>query len=81
MRLMERENAATVKVMRRIAEAAAVPRRGTAVLGEELYGDGCGVQGEGRGREIVCLPLGTRLLFGGNCAPALIPLVKPGKGR
>jgi hypothetical protein len=57
------------------------PEGGTAVFREEPYGDGCGVQGEGRGREVLYLPWGTRLLFSGNCAPALIPLVQPGKGR
>jgi hypothetical protein len=51
MRLKGRAAVATVKLMRRMAEAAAVP------------------------------PEGIRLLFSGDCAPALIPLVQPGKGR
>jgi hypothetical protein len=82
MRLMGRDNAATVKAMRRIAEAAAVPRRGTAVFGEELYGGWLwgsrGRQGQG---DYMSYYTGIRLLFNGNCAPALIPLVQPEKGR
>jgi hypothetical protein len=82
MRLKGRENAATVKLMRHIVEAAAVPPKGVwRFLGEGISGDGCGVQGEGRGREIMPYHTAIRLLFGGNCAPALIPLVQPGKGR
>jgi hypothetical protein len=54
MRLKGWENVAAVKLMRRIAEAAAVPPKGgMAVFGEGPCGDGCGVQGEGRVREIV----------------------------
>jgi hypothetical protein len=44
-----------VKVMRRITEAAIVPQKEYGGFGEEPYGDGCGVQGEGRGRGIGCL--------------------------
>ena len=51
------------------------------VFGEGPCGDGCEVQGEGRGWGIVCPAIGARLLLGGNCTPALIPLVQPGKGR
>jgi hypothetical protein len=58
MRLKERENAAAVKVMRHIAEICRrSPEGGMAVFGEGPCGDGCGVQGEGRGRGIVCLAI------------------------
>jgi hypothetical protein len=40
------------------------------VCGEEISGDGCGVQGEGRGREIVCL---TILRYGYPLA-GIVPL-------
>jgi hypothetical protein len=79
MRLKGRENAATVKTVWHIAEGAAVPRRGTAVLGEEPCGVGCGVQGEGRGRGIVCLTLrDTAVVWRGLC-PCLNPLGSTGK--
>jgi hypothetical protein len=80
MRLKGRENAAAVKLMRRIAEAAAVPRKGYGGFGERtMRRMVVGFKGKaGAGRFYVFL-WGTRLLFGGNCAPALIPLVQPGK--
>jgi hypothetical protein len=80
MRLKGRENAAAVKVMRRIAEAVAVPPMGgTAVLGEELCGDGCGVQGEGRGRGIVCLTIRDTVTVWRELCPCLNPLDSTGK--
>jgi hypothetical protein len=82
MWLMERENAATVKLMQQHSRGRRrSPEGGTAVFGEEPYGDGCGVQGEGRGWEVVCLTIRDTAILGGDCAPALIPLVQPGKGR
>jgi hypothetical protein len=52
--------------------------KGYGGFGEEPCGDGCGVQGEGRGRVVLCFSLGdTVILFDGNYAPALIPLVQP----
>jgi hypothetical protein len=45
-----------------------------------MFGDGCGVQGEGRGRAAVCHDImGIRPLFGEKCVPALISLVQPEK--
>jgi hypothetical protein len=82
MRLKGRENAAAVKLMRRIAEAAAVPPKGVwRFLGKTIRGWLWGSRGR-QGPE-GCMPYHTeiRLLFGGDCAPALIPLVQPGKGR
>jgi hypothetical protein len=79
MRLKEQEIVSTVKLMRRIAEAAAVPPGGTAVLGKnQPYGDGCGVQGEGRGRRIVCLTGGTVTVWR-ELYPCLNPLGSTGK--
>ena len=82
MRLKGRENAAKVKVMRHIAEAAAVPPKGVwRSLGKEYPGMVVGFKGKAGAGRLYALPYGIRLLFGGNCAPALIPLVQPGKGR
>jgi hypothetical protein len=67
--------------MRRMAEAAAVPPKGVwRFLGKNHAGMVVGFKGKaGAGRFYVFL-WGILLLFGGNCAPALIPLVQPGKG-
>jgi hypothetical protein len=54
------------------------PEGGTAVFGEESHGDGCGVQGEGRGRKIVFYHRGTRLIWRELC-PCLNPLGSTGK--
>jgi hypothetical protein len=79
---MERENAATVKVMRRMAEAAAVPPEGVwRFLGKNRAGMVVGFKGKAGAGRLYALPYGIRPLFGGNCAPALTPLVQPGKGR
>jgi hypothetical protein len=82
MRLMERKNAAKVKVMRHTAEAAAVPPKGVWRFWEGNHvGMVVGFKGKaGAGRYYAFL-WGTRLLFGRNYAPALISLVQPGKGR
>jgi hypothetical protein len=81
MRLKERENAAAVKVMRRLAKTAAVPLKGVMVVfREESCGDGCGVQGEGRGRKIAYLTIrGYRYCLAGIVPLCLNPLGSTGK--
>jgi hypothetical protein len=81
MRLNGRENAATVKLMRCMAETAAIPLKGVwRFLGEGYLGMVVGFKGKaGAGR--LCLTKRDMALNGGNCAPALIPLVQPGKSR
>jgi hypothetical protein len=82
MRLMERENAAAVKLMRHIAEAAAVPPKGVwRFWGKNSVGMVVGFKGKAGAGRFYAFLWGTWLLFGGNCAPALIPLVQPEKGR
>jgi hypothetical protein len=82
MRLKGREAVAAVKLMRRIAEAAAVPPKGVRrFLGKNHAGMVVGFKGKAGAGRLYTLPHGIRLLLGGNCAPALIPLVQPGKGR
>jgi hypothetical protein len=79
---MERGNAATVKLMRRIAEAAAVPPKGVRRFwGKNHTGMVVGFKGKAGAGKFYAFLGETRLLLGGNCAPALIPLVQPGKGR
>lgn len=69
-----------MKAMRHIAEAAAVPPKGVRRFwGEEPCGDGCGVQGEGRGREIVCLTYGDTAIAWQELCPCLNPLDSTGK--
>jgi hypothetical protein len=71
MRLMERGIVTTVKLMRRMAEAAAVPPKGVwRFWGRTVRGWGCGGQGEGRGRECVCLTIGGH----GYCSAGIVPL-------
>ena len=78
----ERENAVKVKVLRHIAEVTAIPPKGVwRFLGKQYPGMVVGFKGrQGPGD---CMPYHAEvwLLPGGNCAPALIPLVQPGKGR
>jgi hypothetical protein len=59
MRLKERENAATVEVMRRMAEAAAVPPKGVRrFLGKNHTGMVVGFKGKAGAGEIVCFTYG-----------------------
>jgi hypothetical protein len=44
-------------VMRNMVETAAIPPKGVWRFWGGIFGDGCGVQGEGRGREIVSLAI------------------------
>jgi hypothetical protein len=82
MRLKEGENVATVKLMRHIAEAAAVPPKTIwRFWGKSHVEMVVGFKGKAGAGRFYTFLLGTQLLFGGNCAPALIPLVQPGKGR
>ncbi|MDR0760593.1 MAG: hypothetical protein LBF74_10895, partial [Treponema sp.] len=50
------------------------PEGGTMVCGEEPCGDGCGVQGEGRGREIACLAMRDTAIVWRELRPCLNPL-------
>jgi hypothetical protein len=50
-----------------------------AVLGKKVCGDACGVQGEGRGREVLCLPLGNTVAVWRKLCPCLNPLGSTGK--
>jgi hypothetical protein len=82
MRLKGRENAATAQLMQHIAEAAAVPPKGVRrVVGKNHAGMVVGFKGKAGAGRFYALSYGIRLLYGGNCAPALIPLVQPEKGR
>jgi hypothetical protein len=78
MPLMGRKNAATVKLMRRIAEAAAVPRRGTAVFGEGHAGMVVGFKGKAGAGGLYTLPYGIGLTWRGLC-PCLNLLGSTGK--
>jgi hypothetical protein len=80
MRLKGWENAATAKVMRRIAETAAFPPKGVwRFFGEGYSGMVVGFKGKAGAGGLYAFVMGIRFLYGGNCAPALIPLVQPGE--
>jgi hypothetical protein len=80
MRLKGRVSVAAVKVMRCIAEAAAVPPKGVwRFLGKNDMGMVVGFKGKAGAGRLCVLPYGIRMLPGESCAPALIPLVQPGK--
>jgi hypothetical protein len=73
---------AVTKLMRRITEAAAIPPKGVwRFSGKSHTGMVVGFKGKAGAGRLCSFPTGIRLLFGGNGAPALTPLVQPGKGR
>jgi hypothetical protein len=67
MRLRGRENVAAVKVMRHIAEAAAVPPKGVRRFrGKNHAGMVVGFKGKAVAGRLYAFLVGIRLLFGGN---------------
>jgi hypothetical protein len=80
MRLMERKNAATVKVMRRMAEAAAVLPEGVRrFVGKNHAGMVVGFKGKAGAGRLYALPYGDTALVWRELCPCLNPLGSTGK--
>ena len=80
MRLKGRENAAKVKVMRHIAEAAAVPPKGVwRFLGRDYSGMVVGFKGKAGAGRLYALPYGDMVIVWRELCPCLNPLGSTGK--
>jgi hypothetical protein len=82
MRLKERKNAATVKVMRRITEAAAIPPKGVwrFFRGRTIRGWLWGFKGKAGAGRLYALPYGDIVIVWRELCPCLNPLGSTGKG-